>query len=129
MFATAEELKYEGPSDDELRSYRMLFLRGKIAALDEIAERHWDLLSPPLPINASLHLEVNSFERMHLVAALDKAEGNKTKAAKILGMTMRVYQYRCGQLGIDMGGRVDVRKYRAARNKLVPKEHPLNTAS
>lgn len=40
-------------------------------------------------------------ERMLIMKALTKAHGNKTKAAKLLGMTFRSLRYRMKKLGID----------------------------
>jgi len=40
-------------------------------------------------------------ERELIVEALKEAEGNQTKAAKILGTTKRIIQYRISKLGID----------------------------
>ncbi len=132
MFAIADDLKDEGPSEHELLGYKMLFLRGKIAALDEVADRHWDLLAPPLP-PINLHVEVNTFEKLHLEEALRMKRGNKTKAAAMLGMSKRIFVYRCSQLGLllgeDEGGYADARKFRATRNKLVREVNTLNTDS
>ncbi|HEY7415801.1 MAG TPA: helix-turn-helix domain-containing protein, partial [Ktedonobacteraceae bacterium] len=118
------------PTEHELLGYQILFLRGKIAALDAIADRHWDLLAPPLP-PINLHVEVNEFEKMHLEEALKLKRGNKTKAAAMLGMSKRIFVYRCSQLGLlsgeDEGGYADARKFRSTRNKLIREVHPLNT--
>src|SRR5690242_2703774 len=130
MFALAADLKEDAPTEHEWLGYPSLFKRWKIAAVDEIADRHWDFLAPALP-PINLHVEVNEFEKMHIEDALKLKGGNKTKAAAMLGMSKRIFVYRCSQLGLltggDEGGYADARKFRATRNKLIREVHPLNT--
>ena len=40
-------------------------------------------------------------ERARLLEALEKTRWNRTKAAQLLGMTLRALRYRLGKLGLD----------------------------
>jgi Nif-specific regulatory protein len=44
---------------------------------------------------------IRSKERTMIVEALKKTRGNQTQAAKILGITKRIIQYKIQKLGID----------------------------
>jgi DNA-binding NtrC family response regulator len=44
---------------------------------------------------------VEAFERAMIVDALEKSDGNKTQAARLLGVTRRILSYKVTTLGID----------------------------
>ena len=44
---------------------------------------------------------LNEQERRLIVTALRQADGNKTNAAKKLGMSFRSFRYRMSKLGLD----------------------------
>ena len=44
---------------------------------------------------------LNRLERQAILEALQKAEGNRTAAARLLGVTFRSMRYRLERLGID----------------------------
>jgi len=48
-----------------------------------------------------LKVEITARERALLMAALREAGGNQTRAAKLLGTTKRIVQYKVHKLGID----------------------------
>ncbi|MCP4806447.1 MAG: sigma-54-dependent Fis family transcriptional regulator [Proteobacteria bacterium] len=55
------------------------------------------------PEGVDLDTLLSDFERGYLVAALDTADGNKTKAAKLLGMSFRSFRYRLAKYDMDEG--------------------------
>jgi two-component system response regulator PilR (NtrC family) len=44
---------------------------------------------------------LNRLERQAILEALQKAEGNRTAAARLLGVTFRSMRYRLERLGIE----------------------------
>jgi two-component system response regulator PilR (NtrC family) len=60
--------------------------------------------APGLP-EAGIDLEkvVEDFERNLIVKALDRTRGNRTEAARVLGVTFRSLRYRLSKLGITGG--------------------------
>lgn len=58
---------------------------------------------PAAPASASFDLEkgVEEFERLHILKALEKANGVKKQAAKLLGITFRSLRYRIEKYGIS----------------------------
>lgn len=65
--------------------------------------------APSLAVNAEedfpeegidLDARIDSIERFWLFKAIDKAGGNKTQAARLLGMTFRSFRYRLAKHGI-----------------------------
>ncbi|MFY9722942.1 MAG: helix-turn-helix domain-containing protein [Azonexus sp.] len=44
---------------------------------------------------------MNRLERQAILEALQKTEGNRTAAARLLGVTFRSLRYRLERLGID----------------------------
>jgi Nif-specific regulatory protein len=48
-----------------------------------------------------LKAEITARERTLLMAALRETGGNQTRAAKLLGTTKRIVQYKVHKLGID----------------------------
>ena len=44
---------------------------------------------------------LNRLERLAILEALQKSEGNRTAAARMLGVTFRSMRYRLERLGID----------------------------
>jgi len=54
---------------------------------------------------------IGAQERSMIVEALKEARGNQSQAARLLGTTKRIVQYKIRKLGIDPA------KYKAARRK------------
>jgi two-component system response regulator PilR (NtrC family) len=55
------------------------------------------------PEGLDLEREVESFERGIILRALDRTGGNRTEAARLLGITFRSMRYRLSKLGISGG--------------------------
>jgi len=51
--------------------------------------------------NLSLTSRVENFERDLIIDALRKSRGNQTKAAELLGVSLRIINYRIGKLNLD----------------------------
>jgi DNA-binding NtrC family response regulator len=51
----------------------------------------------------NLEHEVETFERAIILRALDRSGGNRTEAARLLGITFRSMRYRLSKLGISGG--------------------------
>lgn len=49
----------------------------------------------------SLERYLDEAERRHLLAALEKAGGVKTRAAEVLGLTFRSFRYRLAKHGLS----------------------------
>ena len=79
----------------------------------EIAGLSVDVPSAVVSGGAELTLEerVAQFERALIVQALEETEGNQSRAARRLGTTKRIMQYKCQKYGID---------YRAFRDEGTP---------
>src|SRR5713226_9436346 len=56
--------------------------------------------APPLSPGFSLERNLDETERRYLVAALERAEGNKTRAAEILNLSFRSFRYRLAKHGL-----------------------------
>jgi len=79
----------------------LIMARGNVIALDDLpplrAHAHADLPSPPPtsavagspPPTEGDFLPLLELERRHLASALARADGNKTAAAKLLGLSLR----------------------------------------
>jgi two-component system response regulator PilR (NtrC family) len=52
----------------------------------------------------NLDAELAAFEKRWLVGALDAADGNKTRAARLLQMSFRSFRYRLAKYDLDAGG-------------------------
>ena len=93
---------------------------GNVRELENILERATALSSGELIEAADLHLEpeeiggetvgrgsetlddyLNRLERQAIMEALQKTEGNRTAAARLLGVTFRSMRYRLERLGIE----------------------------
>ena len=73
---------------DELPELRTMGTRGARAVAD-------------LPMEGlNLEREVDSFERAIILRALDRTSGNRTEAARLLGISFRSMRYRLSKLGI-----------------------------
>jgi len=92
---------------DDRPGYRLIAVIGRLAALEEIVERRWEAIAPnsepaaaaeEIPTNFE-HI-VERFERAHIVAALERTGGNKSKAARLLGITPRILFWKIKTLGI-----------------------------
>lgn len=63
-----------------------------------------EALAPAFPPDGvNLDAELASFEKRWLVGALDAADGNKTRAAKLLMMSFRSFRYRLAKYDLDAG--------------------------
>ncbi|HET6147623.1 MAG TPA: sigma-54 dependent transcriptional regulator [Polyangia bacterium] len=63
---------------------------------------------PDLPaMGFDLERELDSFERGFLLKALDRTGGNRTLAARLLGVSFRSLRYRLSKLGISGGEDLD----------------------
>jgi two-component system response regulator PilR (NtrC family) len=49
----------------------------------------------------NLDAKLAEVEKRWLIAALDRADGNKTSAAKLLQMSFRSFRYRLAKYGLD----------------------------
>jgi DNA-binding NtrC family response regulator len=80
-----------------------------LAGPDNLGLRHFPTLEPKQPIvDESLPeipeggISLEDQERRYILAALEKANGNKTKAAQLLGMTRRTLYSRMERHGIPV---------------------------
>ncbi len=62
------------------------------------SESTQDVDSPKIPDEG---ISIDDVERRYIVAAIEKAEGNKSRAAALLGMTRRTLYTRMGRYGIE----------------------------
>jgi two-component system, NtrC family, response regulator PilR len=61
--------------------------------------------APELPLEGlDLEREVESFERNLLLRALERSGGNRTEAARLLGISFRSIRYRLSKLGLASSG-------------------------
>ena len=109
-----------GLSAGALKSLELYRFPGNVRELENILERATALGSGDLIEAADLHLEademggeavgrgsetlddyLNRLERQAILEALQKTEGNRTAAARQLGVTFRSMRYRLERLGIE----------------------------
>ena len=65
-------------------------------------------MTPDLPAEGlDLEREVETFERGLILAALERTNGNRTEAARMLGISFRSMRYRLSKLGISDGEDTD----------------------
>jgi len=107
-------------SGGALKSLELYSFPGNVRELENILERATALSSGDLIEADDLHLEpeemageavgrgsetlddyLNRLERQAILEALQKTEGNRTAAARLLGVTFRSMRYRLERLGID----------------------------
>jgi two-component system response regulator PilR (NtrC family) len=107
-------------SGGALKSLELYSFPGNVRELENILERATALSSGDLIEGDDLHLEpeemageavgrgsetlddyLNRLERQAILEALQKTEGNRTAAARMLGVTFRSMRYRLERLGID----------------------------
>ena len=72
-----------------------------LASGKEIGPSHFPPLETPLPAGSSGATTLDDMERAAFIDALRKAGGNKTEAAKILGITRRMVYSRMKKLGLS----------------------------
>ena len=116
--ALAQVPQLEGAALERLGSYDF---PGNVRELENILERavtlsdgqritaaelqlrpRTDAPAPAAPAGATpLEQHVEEVEKRALREALDKTQGNKTRAAALLGMTFRQFRYKAKKLGID----------------------------
>jgi len=103
-----------------LKALELYRFPGNVRELENILERATALGSGDLIEAADLHLEademggeavgrgsetlddyLNRLERQAILEALQKTEGNRTAAARQLGVTFRSMRYRLERLGIE----------------------------
>lgn len=107
-------------SDAALKSMQRYAFPGNVRELENVLERATALSSGDLIDAGDLHLEpgesggeavgrgsetldeyLNRLERLAILEALQKTEGNRTAAARLLGVTFRSLRYRLERLGIE----------------------------
>ena len=108
-------------SPEALKALEFYSFPGNVRELENILERATALCSGDRIEVADLHLGpeeiseaglegrgsetldeyLNRLERQAILEALQKAEGNRTAAARLLGVTFRSMRYRLERLGID----------------------------
>ena len=93
---------------------------GNVRELENVLERATALAAGPQIVAEDLHLDVeatadensgrgsetlddylNRLERQAILEALQSTEGNRTAAARLLGVTFRSMRYRLERLGIE----------------------------
>ena len=75
---------------EELPELRPVGTRGIRGVIDRISR----------PTGLDLEREVETFERGIILRALERTAGNRTEAARLLGITFRSMRYRLSKLGI-----------------------------
>ncbi|HEX6735209.1 MAG TPA: sigma-54 dependent transcriptional regulator [Azonexus sp.] len=107
-------------SADALKAMQLYAFPGNVRELENILERATALSSGELIAADDLHLEpedgggeepgrgsetlddyLNRLERQAILEALQKTDGNRTAAARQLGVTFRSLRYRLERLGIE----------------------------
>lgn len=107
-------------SDDALKALEHYSFPGNVRELENILERATALSSGDGIEGEDLHLDpgetagesvgrgsetlddyLNRLERQAILEALQKADGNRTAAARLLGVTFRSMRYRLERLGIE----------------------------
>ncbi|PKO85820.1 MAG: sigma-54-dependent Fis family transcriptional regulator [Betaproteobacteria bacterium HGW-Betaproteobacteria-12] len=107
-------------SDEALKAMQLYAFPGNVRELENILERATALSSGAVIDSQDLHLEpedngseavgrgsetlddyLNRLERQAILEALQKTDGNRTAAARLLGVTFRSMRYRLERLGIE----------------------------
>lgn len=109
-------------SADAIKALQQYAFPGNVRELENILERATALCSGDVIEAADLHLEpedigsgesaaargsetlddyLNRIERQAILEALQKTDGNRTAAARLLGVTFRSMRYRLERLGIE----------------------------
>ena len=74
----------------------------RITAAELQLRRHSDVAAPVAPAGATpLGQHVEEVEKRAIREALEKTQGNKTRAAALLGMTFRQFRYKAKKLRIE----------------------------
>jgi DNA-binding protein Fis len=107
--------------DEAIKSLQQYAFPGNVRELENILERATALCSGDVIEADDLHLEpedmggvesagrgsetlddyLNRIERQAILEALQKTDGNRTAAARLLGVTFRSMRYRLERLGIE----------------------------
>jgi two-component system response regulator PilR (NtrC family) len=108
-------------SPDAIKALQLYSFPGNVRELENVLERATALCAGDLIEAADLHLEpddvgaadlpgrgsetlddyLSRLERQAILEALQKTEGNRTAAARLLGVTFRSMRYRLERLGIE----------------------------
>jgi two-component system response regulator AtoC len=81
-----------------------------LADANVLGPEHFTMLAAPTPVSSGFSLpaegvNLESLERDLLVQALQRAQGNQTQAAQLLGMNRDQIRYRLEKFGLDKLGR------------------------
>ncbi|MGD9906283.1 MAG: sigma-54-dependent transcriptional regulator [Vicinamibacterales bacterium] len=81
-----------------------------LAEGDRLGPEHFTMLAAPTPVSSGFSLpaegvNLETLERDLLVQALQRAQGNQTQAAQLLGMNRDQIRYRLEKFGLDRMGR------------------------
>ncbi len=81
-----------------------------LADTDQLGPEHFSMIATGLPVSSGFSLppegvNLESLERDLLVQALQRAHGNQTQAAQLLGMNRDQIRYRLEKFGLDKLGR------------------------
>ena len=52
-------------------------------------------------------MTLDQYEETIIKEAMRRAQGNKSQAARLLGLTRNALRYRLGQMGMETGGESD----------------------
>jgi DNA-binding NtrC family response regulator len=101
-------------SDDEMRYLLQYDWPGNVRELRNLIERSlivgalnvsalYQSLSRPAPVRAAVHpvsdniTDLHALEKRHILAVLDSVDGDKTRAAQLLGISRRTLERRCAE--------------------------------
>jgi transcriptional regulator with GAF, ATPase, and Fis domain len=98
--------EHENAGEDDLENdLQLLSILASllVAPIKQIISGSGSEASPLRAKNAKLPLTrmVENFERKLIIEALRKTMGNQTKAAALLGVSLRIINYRIGKLNLD----------------------------
>jgi DNA-binding NtrC family response regulator len=121
-FARESGRQMEGLTDDALRMLESHYWPGNVRELENVIERAVVLARSPRLTPADIRLDdihkkpvtaddsflppgmtLDEYEKWLIQEALRRAKGNKSQAARLLGITRNAFRYRLSQTGIENG--------------------------